>query len=69
MLQHHHYRVEASSPVKGVFASAFSWTSAPFRSDANVFDEEDRLVPLHPLYTIPHQKAVDIRRWCEEHPI
>ncbi|KAL1969552.1 hypothetical protein VTN77DRAFT_8990 [Rasamsonia byssochlamydoides] len=74
-LQYHHYHTGDGSPFSGIFASAFSWKTAPILSspdaeaDANVFEEDDRLTPFHPLYSIPHQAAENMRRWCEDRRI
>ncbi|KAL3475651.1 terpenoid cyclases/protein prenyltransferase alpha-alpha toroid [Aspergillus californicus] len=70
-VQNHHYRADSSATSSELFAPAFSWTHRPARtsddqSDANVFDESDRLTALHPLYVIPHKTVEDIRLWCEE---
>ncbi|KAJ5216290.1 uncharacterized protein N7498_002697 [Penicillium cinerascens] len=65
--QHHHYRTDISASSSEVFASAFSWKSSPIRED-NVFEKNDRLTALHPLYVIPHQAAERMRLWYESEP-
>lgn len=65
-LQNHHFHTD---PAGGVFDSAFSWKYVPITStselepDVNVFGENDRLVPFHPLYVIPHKAAESMRAW------
>ncbi|KAL1847644.1 CAAX farnesyltransferase (FTase) subunit beta [Diaporthe australafricana] len=45
-----------------------SWSVTPYLDDAQVFDEEDRLVPLHPLYALPVACVVDIKRYFDSKP-
>lgn len=71
MTQNYHYRTD-STVSNGNFSSAFSWKSSPIlernESEANVFDETDRLAPAHPLYVIPHKAAESMRAWCQKKP-
>ncbi|KAM0095095.1 CAAX farnesyltransferase (FTase) subunit beta [Aspergillus fumigatus] len=63
--------VVPSVSSKDDFSSAFSWKHDPnFASDGQgsdigVFTENDRLVPFHPIFVIPHKSAEDIRVWFE----
>ncbi|KAL2835143.1 terpenoid cyclases/protein prenyltransferase alpha-alpha toroid [Aspergillus cavernicola] len=74
-VQHHHYHTDSSATSNKDFASAFSWKHRPARtsndpgSDVNVFDENDCLKALHPLYVIPHKAAEGMRLWCEMKPL
>ena len=72
-MQHEHYYqsiADASNP----FASASTWDSLQIHARAapglagQVFDEEDRLQPLHPVYVIPHKAVADMRSWAEKQP-
>ncbi len=66
----HYYSASAAMPRQ--FAPAFAWACREIIStneddpDRNVFDEDDRLQPLHPVYVIPHQAASNMQAWAEE---
>ncbi|KAJ9292938.1 hypothetical protein DTO271G3_8236 [Paecilomyces variotii] len=70
-LQNHHFHTDDSSASRSVFSSAFSWKYTPIvsssqvDSDVNVFDERDRLQAFHPIYSIPHKAAENMRAWFE----
>lgn len=68
-VQYHHYHTD-SSAATGNFSSAFSWKYSPIvdgdASEANVFDEKDRLAAFHPMYAIPHKTAETMRQWYEK---
>jgi len=52
--------------------SAFDWkTENVFLkgSDDMVFDEEDRLPPMHPIFIIPYHAAVEARAYFAERPL
>ncbi|KAK2813030.1 hypothetical protein FQN49_008335 [Arthroderma sp. PD_2] len=55
------------------FSAAFSWTCSPIVASTDdpdtVYDEDDRVKPLHPLFVIPHSAAERIRSWCKANPI
>lgn len=40
-----------------------SWTVDPYVDEEQVFDEEDRLVPLHPVYAIPVAAVMSIKTY------
>lgn len=40
-----------------------SWFVTPYFDDAQIFDEQDRLVPLHPIYALPVGRVADIKRY------
>jgi protein farnesyltransferase subunit beta len=70
-LQYFHY-YRCASAATSHFASAFAWDCRDIASDSddflekNVFDESDRLRPLHPVYVIPHEAVVNMRAWAEK---
>lgn len=74
LTQYHHYHVDSSTVPDGRFAQAFAWKYSPISStdteeaDVNVFDEADRLNPMHPLYLVPHNVAEDARAWFGRQP-
>ncbi|PFH57572.1 hypothetical protein XA68_14850 [Ophiocordyceps unilateralis] len=47
----------------GVAMDGDDWVVAPFASGEQIFDEEDRLRPIHPIYAIPQDMAAD----CQKH--
>lgn len=42
-----------------------SWAVDPHVDEEQVFDEEDRLVPLHPVYAIPVAALTSIKSYFE----
>ncbi|KAL2832811.1 terpenoid cyclases/protein prenyltransferase alpha-alpha toroid [Aspergillus pseudoustus] len=74
-VQYYHYHTDVSATSNADFSSAFSWEYYPVRNsngretDINVFDENDRLAAVHPLYVIPHKSAESMRLWCENRPL
>ncbi|EEH45460.2 uncharacterized protein PADG_01610 [Paracoccidioides brasiliensis Pb18] len=76
-VQHDHFITGAASvaTANNPFPSAFSWSHAPVTPSveqdqwAIVFDEEDRLEAVHPLFVIPHRAAKNMREWCEKNPV
>jgi protein farnesyltransferase subunit beta len=71
-LQYYHYHTDAASNtgLGGTFASSFSWESISMRSEIEdegdqFLDGIDRLKAFHPIYSIPHQAAKDIRLWAQ----
>lgn len=45
-----------------------SWSVTPYLDEAQVFDEEGRLEPLHPLYTLPVGRVADIKQYFDAKP-
>lgn len=45
-----------------------SWSVTPYLDEAQVFDEQDRLELLHPLYTLPVGRVADIKRYFGAKP-
>jgi protein farnesyltransferase subunit beta len=39
------------------------WTVSPYLDEVQIFEEDDRVVPIHPVYAIPHKSVDDIRRY------
>lgn len=39
------------------------WAASPFSEDDQIFDEEDRVRPVHPVYVIPQEKVEAARQY------
>jgi protein farnesyltransferase subunit beta len=39
------------------------WNVSLYLDDVQIFEEEDQVVPIHPVYAIPYQSVADIRRY------
>lgn len=52
----------AAAGAAGAVADA-SWSVSPYLDEAQVFDEQDRIVPLHPVYAIPAECVADIKAY------
>lgn len=46
-------------------ASLASWSVSPDLDGVQVFDEQDRIVPLHPVYAVPAECVADIKAYFE----
>lgn len=77
-IQNYHYNTHSKleQPTRGVFSSAFSWKISPVTKSATkgggediVFEEADRLKSLHPIFTISHSAAENMRSWYESNPV
>lgn len=44
-------------------AALGTWSVSPYLDEVQVFDEQDRLVPLHPVYAIPADCVADIKAY------
>lgn len=53
--------VDAEEPA----LEAFTWTVSPYSED-QIFDEQDRIHPIDPVYTIPERCVRDIKRYFAE---
>lgn len=42
-----------------------SWSVSPYLDEMQVFDERDRIVPLHPVYAVPVECAADIKAYFD----
>ena len=68
MAQHSHYYSETVADG-APFASAFSWQCTPMErhqasmEEDNVYDEQDRVKDLHPVYVIPHVAVHATKAW------
>lgn len=57
--------------MDGPFSSAFQWDYSERTRDVNseqeepIFDEEDRLKVIHPIYVIPWGVAEKTRAWYD----
>lgn len=50
----------------GAAAAAFaSWFVSPHLDELQVFDETDRIVPLHPVYAVPGKCVADIKAYFD----
>jgi protein farnesyltransferase subunit beta len=39
------------------------WAGEPYMDEVQIFEEEDRVVPIHPVYVIPQRHVDDIKRY------
>lgn len=44
-----------------IVAAPESWSVSPYLDEMQVFDERDRIKPLHPVYAIPAECVADIK--------
>jgi protein farnesyltransferase subunit beta len=51
----------SASESSGFLSSAFQWTSEPIVEHSQIFDEEDRIGTLHPVFVIPQGTAEEMR--------
>lgn len=42
-----------------------SWSVSPYLDEVQVFNEQDRIVPLHPVYAIPAECVADIKTYFD----
>lgn len=47
----------------GILISAYQWISEPIFEDSQIFDEEDRIRTLHPVFVIPEGVAEETRAY------
>lgn len=40
-----------------------SWTVSPYLDGVQLFDDQDRISPLHPVYAVPVECAADIKAY------
>lgn len=40
-----------------------SWTVSPYMEGDQIFDEEDRVATVHPVYVIPQHKVQEIQQY------
>lgn len=63
---------EATPKRSNTLRSAFNWKAASVfvkGSDSMVFDEEDRLPPMHPIFIVPFNAAEEARAYFEARPV
>lgn len=53
---------EGANLAAGAFGS---WSVSPYLDEVQVFDEQDRIVPLHPVYAIPAECVADIKTYFD----
>ncbi|EKD20363.1 prenyltransferase and squalene oxidase [Drepanopeziza brunnea f. sp. 'multigermtubi' MB_m1] len=61
--QNNWYFDASASGSSGFLSSAFQWTSEPIIDDSQIFDEEDRIGTLHPVFVIPQGTAEEMRAY------
>ena len=42
-----------------------SWSVSPYLDEVQIFDEQDYIVPLHPVYAVPVECVADIKSYFE----
>jgi protein farnesyltransferase subunit beta len=47
----------------GTLNSPYQWVSEQFREEGQVYDEEDRVGTLHPVFVIPEGAAEEARAY------
>lgn len=52
-------RMESS----GTLSSPYQWTSEVFVEESQIYDEEDRVRTLHPVFVIPEGAAEEMRAY------
>lgn len=40
-----------------------SWSATPYMEGEQIFDEEDRVATVHPVYVIPQHKVEDMQNY------
>ena len=69
--QYHHYFEPSSSEATSPFEVASQWkcgeglSGSPSLKKDQIFDEDDRVGVLHPLYVIPYNAVEHARAWCQ----
>jgi protein farnesyltransferase subunit beta len=49
-----HFNTSATKKeIAGALTSAYHWTAEPFIEESQIYDEEDRVGTLHPIFVIP----------------
>ena len=41
--------------------TADGWTVSPYLDDVQIFEESDRVAPIHPVYALPANSVGDIK--------
>jgi protein farnesyltransferase subunit beta len=49
--------------LDGTLTSPYRWTSEQFIEEGQVYNEEDRVRTLHPVFVIPDGAAEEIREY------
>ena len=60
------HKWELSSNVEDPDLEASVWTVSPYLDEDQIFDEQDRINPIDPVYTIPERCVEDIKRYFAE---
>ncbi|PMD21996.1 terpenoid cyclases/Protein prenyltransferase [Hyaloscypha hepaticicola] len=59
----HFNPTETRIETSGNLASSYQWTCEPFVGDGHIYDEEDRVGTLHPVFVIPEGAAEKTRAY------
>ncbi|KUI53568.1 Protein farnesyltransferase subunit beta [Cytospora mali] len=55
----------AAAAATATATAAASWSVSPYLDEVQIFDEEDCIVPLHPVYAVPVECVADIKSYFE----
>jgi protein farnesyltransferase subunit beta len=59
-----HFNAAATrTQTLGVLDSPYKWASEPFVEEVQIYDEEDRMTTLHPVFVIPEGAAEETRAY------
>jgi protein farnesyltransferase subunit beta len=59
-----HFNTAATKEeTTGILSSAYQWTSEPIIEESQIYDEEDRVGTLHPVFVIPEGSAEETRAY------
>jgi protein farnesyltransferase subunit beta len=59
-----HFNTAATKgETTGILSSAYQWTSEPNIEESQIYDEEDRVGTLHPVFVIPEGIAEKTRAY------
>lgn len=52
-----------NNETNGRLVSPYRWTAEPYVGDSQIFDEEDRVKTLHPIFVIPEGRAEEMKAY------
>lgn len=55
--------VQMDDKATAAAADLATWSGSPYLDEVQVFDDQDRLVPLHPVYAVPAECVADIKAY------
>ena len=59
----HFNTAETKTEMGGNLASPYQWTCEPFDGEVQIYNEEDRVGTLHPVFVIPEGAAEQTRAY------